>query len=258
MSDDLPTVSVVFISYNRAHTLVATYEAFLAFTDYPRDKLELILCDDGSDAFNRRIIDRLDFDRRLIAKTSAGLGANCNKGIAAAHGEFVLQLQDDFMLTRRGDYLRKAIEVLQRMPDVGMILFRDRPELPDSEQRELDDLRVIILKDRVNEKGKLTNGAYSDNPHLKRRDFHDVVGGYEAGVSMIKMELHMMKQVCRQSTYRVATIVGMEVFKHIGERFSFNPGKRRARMLKRFQRLPGGTALYRLVRHLKRSFRPED
>ena len=137
MSDLLPKVSIVFLTYNRAHTLVATYETLLALTDYPRERLELILSDDGSDARNRQIMDCLDFDRRLISKSNAGLGANSNKGVGAASGDFILQVQDDWILTGRSDYLRRAVEVLQSMPDVGMILFRDRPDLPILERRRI-------------------------------------------------------------------------------------------------------------------------
>ena len=251
----LPKISVVFLTYNRAHTLVAAYETFLAHSDYPRDRLELILSDDGSDARNRRIIDCLDFDRRLMAKANAGLGASCNKGVAAASGDFILQLQDDWILTGRNDYLRRAVETLHSMPDVGMILFRDRPDLPIVERRQVGGLCVDILADRLDADGSISrvaDGAYSDNPHLKRGDFHKIVGPYAEGVSMAKMEFEMQKQVCAQSVYRVATIEGMSVFKHIGDRFSFNPGYKHARTVGRISRLPGGPLLLNLARTIRR------
>ncbi|SDR64033.1 Glycosyl transferase family 2 [Rhizobiales bacterium GAS113] len=258
MSGALPKVSVVFLTYNRAHTLVATYETLLALMDYPRDRLELILSDDGSDARNKRIIERLDFDRWLISKTNAGLGASSNKGIRAASGDFILQMQDDWILTGRRDFLRKAVEVLQSMPDIGMILFRDRPELPVRERRQFGGLAVDLLLDRVNAKGvimRVGDGAYSDNPHLKRRDFHQIVGQYAEGVPMAKMELEMQKQVCAQTTYRVATIGGMNVFKHIGDRFSFDPAKRFAPKLDLIRQFPGGPMVVDLARIIYRKAR---
>ncbi|SEF14552.1 Glycosyl transferase family 2 [Rhizobiales bacterium GAS191] len=255
MSNTLPQVSIVFLTYNRAHTLVATYETLLALTNYPRDRLELILSDDGSDTRNRQIMDCLDFDRRLISKSNTGLGASSNRGVRAASGDFILQLQDDWILTGRSDYLRRAVEVLQSMPEVGMILFRDRPDLPVHERRQFGDLGVDILADRVDAGGMLnrvTDGAYSDNPHLKRRDFHQIVGPYAEGVSMAKMEFEMQKQVCAQSTYRVAAIKGMDVFRHIGDRFSFNPGYKHASRVERIKRLPGGAMLLDLARVIRR------
>jgi glycosyltransferase involved in cell wall biosynthesis len=226
--------------------------------DYPRDRLELILSDDGSDAQNRGIIDCLAFDKRLISKTNAGLGTSSNKGLSAASGDFILQLQDDWILTGRGDFLRKAVEVLQSMRDIGMILFRDRPELPVSGRRQFGELAVDLLLDRVNREGiilRVGDGAYSDNPHLKRRDFHEIVGPYAEGVPMAIMELQMQKQVCAQTTYRVATIEGMNVFKHIGDKFSFDPAKRLSRKLDRIRRLPGGLMLINLARTVRRRAR---
>ena len=69
---------------------------------------------------------------------------------------------------------------------------------------------------------------------------------------MAKMEFEMQKQVYAQSTYRVATIKGMNVFKHIGDRFSFNPGYKFARNVDRIKRLPGGPMLLDLVRTIRR------
>jgi glycosyltransferase involved in cell wall biosynthesis len=233
---------------------VATYETLLALSDYPRDRLELILSDDGSDTRNRKIMDCLDFDKRLLSKVSAGLGASSNKGMAAASGDFILHLQDDWILTGRRDFLRRAVEVLQSMPDVGMVLFRDRPDLPVVERRQMGALKVNILADRLDGRGviaRLADGAYSDNPHLKRQDFHQTVGPYVEGVSMSKMELEMQRQVCA-SRYRVATIEGMSVFKHIGDRFSFNPGYKHARNVERISRLPGGAKLLAILRIFRR------
>ena len=41
-----PKISVTFVTYRRVATLRTTLESFLAVTDFPRDRLELIVCDD--------------------------------------------------------------------------------------------------------------------------------------------------------------------------------------------------------------------
>ena len=251
--DELPKISVLFVTYNRSQTLVPTYESFLASTDYPRDRLELILCDDGSNRFHRDIIERLPFDIRIFGK-NAGLGANCNRGLEAATGDLILQLQDDWLLTGDGDYLRKACRVLDAYDDIGMVLFRDRPELTGSTTRELDGLTVRVLEPHLDACGVLVrvgDGAYSDNPHLKRREFHAIVGGYADKVPMTEMELRMSRAIAAQSRYKVATVDGLEVFEHIGAPFSFNPGARRQRRLDQIVRMPGGGLLLQWLRRVR-------
>lgn len=253
----LPLISVIFVTYNRAHTLVATYETFLAFTDYPRDRLELILADDASDAHTQRILAQIPFDKRAIAPRNAGLGANQNRGIRAASGDYLLMMQDDWLMVGRGDYLRVAVQALQENPDLGLILFRDRAELDVAEERRVGDHRLVLpaLGSTDVTTMAVNQGTYSDNPHLKRREFHEVVGLYQEGVPMTRMELAMSRAVAAQSRFRVATIDGFEVFRHIGDRFTFNPGARRWQLEQRIRRWPGGGAVLDIAKWIKRRLR---
>lgn len=255
-STDLPLVSVVFVTYERPHTLVATVETFLAFTDYPRDRLELILADDASGPAARRVHDALPFDKRVVAPRNAGLGANQNRGIAAARGDYVLMLQDDFMLVGRHDYLKVALGVLGDALDIGMILFRERDALPDREERNVAGELVWLLGSSDKAPIKcVAQGSYSDNPHLKRRDFHDVVGRFVEGVPMTDMELAMSRAVAAQDHYAVAIVDGVAPFKHIGDRFSFNPGIRRHARIEAIETLPGGRLLAAAAKRIKRTLR---
>jgi GT2 family glycosyltransferase len=255
--DQLPLISVIFVTYNRAHTLVATYETFLAFTDYPRDKLELVLADDASDAHTQAVLAQMQFDKRAVAPRNAGLGANQNRGMDAATGDYLLMMQDDWLLVGRRDYLRVALRALQENDDLGMILFRDRPGIPVVDERAVGSDRLFVIRPAVDEVDRMqvADGVYSDNPHLKRRGFHDIVGRFREGVPMTQMELEMSRAVARQDRYRVATIEGLEVFRHIGDRFSFNPGVHRQRRIERIERLPGGRAALALARRIVRRLR---
>ncbi|MEY4269905.1 MAG: hypothetical protein RLZZ58_1121, partial [Pseudomonadota bacterium] len=125
----LPLVSVIFITYNRAHTLVAAVETFLAMTDYPRDRLEIIISDDASDARNGAIIRALPHDKLVLARRNSGLGANCNRGLAAATGDYILQMQDDWITVGDPTYLQTAVSVLNGNDDIGLVTFRPRPDL---------------------------------------------------------------------------------------------------------------------------------
>jgi len=254
----LPKVSVLFLTYNRAHTLVATYESFIARIDYPRDRLELILCDDASHEFHQAIIRGLAFDVSLCARRNQGLGANTNKGLRAATGDFVLQLQDDWLFVGEPDFLRVAIRALQIHPDIGMIAFRERSNLAVVETREIGGSLFDVLIPDLNEKGEVESvgcGVYTDTPHVKRRNFHDIVGHYAEGIPMTKMELEMNRVVSTRSDMVVAVKRGPEVFRHIGAAHSFNPGVRRERLIQRISAIPGGRASLALARAVKRALK---
>lgn len=243
-----PVVSVVFITYNRVHTLVAAYETFLQGTDYPRDRLELIVSDDGSDPDVRALIDQLPFDRRCYAAENQGFGANANKGLRAACGDYVLFLQDDWIVVRRPSFLREAVRVLERWPDIGLVLLRDFGA-ETGEPRSVEGTEVKVAAD--------SHGAivYSDNPHLKRGDFHDVVGWYREDAPMTVVERDMAAAVAAQGRYRTATLLGEQPFVHIGDRWSFNPGRRRVAAERLIRRLPLGAPAIDLWRTARRRLR---
>lgn len=252
----LPKVSVLFLTYNRAQTLVATFESFVARIDYPRERLEFILCDDASHEFHQTINRALDFDVKLCARRNQGLGANTNKGLRAATGDFILQLQDDWLFVGEPDFLSVTIRALQANPDIGMIAFRERPNLAVAETREVGGSQFDVLIPVLDNNGEVEHvgcGVYTDTPHVKRRNFHDIVGYYAERIPMTGMELAMTRAVSTRPDMVVAVKRGPEVFRHIGDAYSFNPGARRARLIQRLAKIPGGSALFALVRAAKRA-----
>lgn len=250
-AQELPVVSVVFVSYNRPHTLVAAVETFLVCTDYPIERLELIVTDDGSDSTTIDIIEALPFDIRCYSKKNKGLGANSNKGIQAATGDYILFLQDDWIVIRRSSYLKECVAILEKYRDIGIVLIRDWGDARLSEMRSVDTCRFGILS---NDPSPSTR-TYSDNPHLKRRNFHEVVGWYREGVPMTAMEDEMTMRVAKQNVYKSALLCGDVAFHHIGDRYSFNPGKRVSIAIKYISKLPFGEFAMNGVKKVIRIFR---
>ena len=253
---NMPLVSVIFLTYNRAHTLVATFESFRMRVNYPRDRLELILCDDASDSLNLGIARTLGFDKVLTSRRNQGLSANTNKGVRAASGDFILQLQDDWLLGGDPDFLKNAVAALELFPDIGMVAFRERPNLHIAETRTVAGKMFDILTPNLNSSGGISdvgNGVYTDTPHVKRRNFHDIVGYYVEGIPMTQAELAMTRSVSLDDRVRVAVLRCDEVFHHIGGSYSYNPGVKRQRLIERIQSLPGGGAIVAVVRGVYRA-----
>lgn len=247
----LPVVSVLFITSSRAHTLVATYESLVHRVDYPRDRLELILCDDASEGWHRAVIDQLAFDKVVRADRNRGLGANQNAGMRAAGGDFILTLQDDCMLTGHGNFLRRTVAAMADDPAISMVAYRERPELPVLERRTTPGGTLLVYGTAPSARG-CGDYAYSDQPNVKRADFHDTVGCFREGVAMAVMELDFQRRVAAEPSLVVAALVGPDPFTHIGAAFSLNEAHARAMRLEWLYRVPVVGPAYRMLRRRAR------
>jgi len=229
-----PYISVIFTAYMRPDLLRDTVESFLKVTQYPRDRMELILTDDGSPPELQDKMLEIPFDKYVLSAANEGLARPANRALHVARGDFVLQSQDDWHCEGPPDYLEAGMELLNEFPDVGMIRYRfpraDRGYPADRCQTSSG--RPFLKFRNVNPDSGTTSGdfPYTHNPHLKRRDFHDVVGWYPEDIPMRKMELAYCRMVAAQHKYRMAYLEGYDVFRHTGEGCSVNPVKRRERM----------------------------
>ncbi len=94
-----PAVSVVIPAYNEEETIAATINSALSL-DYPREKLDIIVVDDGSK--DRTLEEARAFEKDgvlVLSKANGGKGAALNFGIARAKGELIATMDADSMLT---------------------------------------------------------------------------------------------------------------------------------------------------------------
>lgn len=108
---DLPSISVVFPTYNRCDVVERTLEHLVA-QDYPADLLEFLVCDnstDGTPEMVERVARSVAPAVRLVASTDRLPAVKRNQGLALAHGDLVLFLNDDVWL--RPDALRRHAAV---------------------------------------------------------------------------------------------------------------------------------------------------
>jgi GT2 family glycosyltransferase len=95
-STELPRFTVVVPTYGRARQLGDCLAA-LAALDYPRDRFEVVVADDGSPQPPREAVERLRdaIDVRLLAVPHRGPAAARNLGAGAAQGELLAFTDDD-------------------------------------------------------------------------------------------------------------------------------------------------------------------
>ena len=92
-----PLISVIVPAYNEEDTVIGTIQSVLQL-DYPKEKLEVIVVNDGSKDNTRKIVEQFikGHDRVvLLNQKNQGKGAALNTGLQHAKGEFFACLDAD-------------------------------------------------------------------------------------------------------------------------------------------------------------------
>ncbi|MCK4521849.1 MAG: glycosyltransferase family 2 protein [Nanoarchaeota archaeon] len=107
---DFPFVSVCIPAYNEEDNIVETIESVLGL-DYPKEKIELIIVNDGSKDNTKTEVERIirqhkDRNIILLNQKNKGKGAAMNNGLRKAKGDFFITLDADSVVDK------KALKVL--------------------------------------------------------------------------------------------------------------------------------------------------
>jgi glycosyltransferase involved in cell wall biosynthesis len=117
---DAPAVSVVIPTRNRPASALETLNSVLQ-SDYPRDRLEVLVVDNGSGDDERVVLGELESDReptvRLLQEEAPG-GSNArNAGLRAASGKIVAFTDDDVLVD--SGWLAALVGVFEQDDRVG-------------------------------------------------------------------------------------------------------------------------------------------
>jgi Glycosyl transferase family 2 len=134
MSESLPTVSVLMGAYNYEQYVGRAIESALE-QEYPPDRLELIVVDDGSTDGTAAVVADLAKRHpgriRLIRQANGGATAATNRALVEATGDLICLLDaDDVWLPQK---TRRQVEMLIERPELGMV-FSDM-FVVDAEER---------------------------------------------------------------------------------------------------------------------------
>ena len=125
--------SIIIATYNRPQKICACLQS-LSRLDYPRDRFEVIVVDDGSQPSLQPVVDCFldQLDVTLLTQTNAGPAAARNAGAKRARGEFLAFMDDD--CTPSPDWLQKLANRFAEIPDhaIGGQTLNPLPENPYS------------------------------------------------------------------------------------------------------------------------------
>jgi GT2 family glycosyltransferase len=118
---DWPSVTIVFLVYNRREELRESLGRMLRESDYPSDRVDVIVVDNAStDGSADMVRDQFPDVRVITHPRNVGV-SGWNEGFAAAEGEWVLALDDDCYLPPDG--LSRAVAAA-RKHDGDLVSFR--------------------------------------------------------------------------------------------------------------------------------------
>ena len=115
-NDYLPFVSVIVPVYNRAGEIVACLDS-LSGLDYPRDRLEIIVVDDGSTDSTPQAVGRYPV-RLIVLGENHGQSAARNIGVRASGGQVVAFIDSD--CTAEPSWLKELAPFFQD-PRTGIV-----------------------------------------------------------------------------------------------------------------------------------------
>jgi len=187
------SVAVIVPCYNEADTVAATCDSLLAL-DYPKEKLEIILVDDGSidatPAAMARFADNLQV--RIIRKENGGKHTALNIGIASTNAEIVGCLDADSFVDP--DALREIIPCF-RDPNVmatTAAMSVHKPKTLIQHMQNAEYILGITLRHALASVNGLyvTPGPFS----FYRHSVIDELGGFRHGHQTEDMEMALRIQ----------------------------------------------------------------
>jgi glycosyltransferase involved in cell wall biosynthesis len=182
--EELPLVSVVMTTYNRARYLQQAVES-VAAQRYPAERLELILVDDGShdaaavaaqDELARTLLAERGW--RLVRQENAYLGAARNRGAREARGRYLLFMDDDNVA--KEDEVATFVRAARASGAHLLTCFIDsfRGEQGLSELRRDPPRARWLALGGAREAGLFRNRFGDANLFVERRAFLERLGGF--------------------------------------------------------------------------------
>ena len=136
-----PLVSIIIPVYNSEETLEACLRS-IADQDYPLDRMEVHLINNGSSDRSQEIFVRLRQKMRLYmgwySIFDQGKAWAMNAGIHMANGMYIFNIDSDVVLAQ--DAVRRVVEEMEHKPDLGAVTGAIQVLSPEKDETSLSRL----------------------------------------------------------------------------------------------------------------------
>jgi len=176
VSAEIPSVTVVFLAYNRREELRHSLETMLETSDYARDRLDVIVVDNASEDGTAEMVRREFPTVRLIVRAVNNGVSGWNDGFAVATGDYVLALDDDCHLP--GDGLRRAVAECE-LQGADLVSFGVESSKQPGHRFDLEEYITGML-------------TYWGCAVLVRKPVLETLGGYDPEIFVWGNELEFM------------------------------------------------------------------
>lgn len=183
-------VTLLVTHYNRSSSLKRLLQSFANIHCRFGD---IVVSDDGSKQEHllelKAMAEQFSF-RLITTPANAGLGNNINKGQDAVKTAYTLYVQEDFVPAPDFvEHFADALLILEEQKDIDVARFYAYFKYPylTPIRKGFSAMHFGLLKP-----GYRKFYAYSDHPHLRRKNFFERFGRYTEGVKGDVTEYRMM------------------------------------------------------------------
>lgn len=180
---ELPLVSVVIPAYNEEKTIAGTLNSIINL-DYPRDKLEIFVVNDGSKDNTQKIVEGLIKENKntniiLINKENGGKATALNIVLERAKGQYFVTMDADSFIKEDG--LKKLLPYFADK-EVGVVLPIMKIYSPKTILEKLQHYEYVIGFFYKKLMSKLNCIHVAPGPFsVYRKDIIKKLGGYKVG-----------------------------------------------------------------------------
>jgi len=174
---ELPNVSIIIPAYNEEKSIARTIKSILS-SNYPKEKFEIIVVDDGSTDRTFEIAKRSENKGvRVFSKENGGKGSALNFGIKRCNGEIVFSMDADTFVNPSSVKNMTRYFKNEKVMSVTPAIVLHKPKGILQRIQQIEYLSGIFLRKAFSSVNAvhITPGAFS----AYRKSFFDKYGGYD-------------------------------------------------------------------------------
>ncbi len=213
-----PCVSIAVPAYNEEETIIPTL-ASLTGLNYPADKLEIIVINDGSgdntkNAVEDFISQNKAYDIKLINKKNEGKGAALNRALGVCRGEFFICLDADSVVTK--DALIKTLPYFTD-DNIAVVLPLLKVDKPKNLWQKMQWREYIVNMFYKSLMGRLDCVHVAPGPFsVYKKAIIQKIGGFDQNNLTEDLEITLRLQ---SRHYKVVQLLDVEVHTKAPESF---------------------------------------